>query len=294
MRTEPRTRRGVLTAVTVVLTLLASLLLPGASSATSPAAAPATALAGERHGTPTPQPTVVFVHGAFADASGFAASIEALQRAGYPVLAPPNPLRGLTTDSENLRLFLSTVTGPLILVGHSYGGAVITNAATGNANVRALVYVAAYALTEGESVADANSLGGGHSNLLANIDPHPIPGVNPAPPPDGDLDAYIKLDSFRAIFAADVPKATAAVMAATQRPAAISSLVTPSGVPAWETIPSWYLVASKDKAIPPEAERAMAARAGSTTVEIRSSHAAMVSNPRAVTSLVLAAVRATR
>jgi pimeloyl-ACP methyl ester carboxylesterase len=294
MRTEPRTRRGVLTAVTVVLTLLASLLLPGASSATSPAAAPATALVGERHGTPTPQPTVVFVHGAFADASGFAASIEALQRAGYPVLAPPNPLRGLTTDSENLRLFLSTVTGPLILVGHSYGGAVITNAATGNANVRALVYVAAYALAEGESVADANSLGGGHSDLLANIDPRPIPGVNPAPPPDGDLDAYIKLDSFRAIFAADVPKATAAVMAATQRPAAISSLVTPSGVPAWATIPSWYLVASKDKAIPPEAERAMAARAGSTTVEIRSSHAAMVSNPRAVTSLVLAAVRATR
>lgn len=117
--------------------------------------------------------------------------------------------------------------------------------------------------------------------------------MNPAPPPNGDLDAYIKLDRFRAIFAADVPKATAAVMAATQRPAAISSLVTPSGVPAWKTIPSWYRVASKDKAIPPEAERAMAARAGSTTVEIRSSHAAMVSNPRAVTSLVLAAVRTT-
>ena len=246
-----------------------------------------------RHG-PTVKPTIVFVHGAFADASGFAHSISDLQRAGYPVLAPANPLRGLAADSDSLRAFLSTLTGPIVLVGHSYGGAVITNAATGNPNVKALVYIAAYALAAGETVDAANALGGGHSDLLNNIEVKPIPGVTPAPPPDGDLEVYIRPSSFRAIFAADVPKATAAVMAATQRPAALSSLLAPSGPPAWASIPSWYLVAGQDKAIPPEAERAMAARANATTVEIRSSHAAMVSHPRAVTALILAAVKGTR
>ncbi len=171
-----------------------------------------------RRGRPTwfgRQAHLVFVHGAFADASGFAASIQDLQHAGYPVLAPANPLRGLVNDADSIRTFLSTIAGPIVLVGHSHGGAVITNAATGNPNVTALVYIAAYALDKGENVNDANSLGGGHSDLLANVDFRPIPGVNPAPPPKGDLDAYIRLGSFRAIFAADVPNATAAVMAAT-------------------------------------------------------------------------------
>ncbi len=289
-----RRRRGAIAAIALAVTLLLSLALPSASSATG-AAAPdvSRSAATGGHGSGA-TPTIVFVHGAFADASGFAGSITDLQRAGYPVLAPANPLRGLTTDADSLRTFLSTIAGPVVLVGHSYGGAVITNAATGNPNVKALVYVAAYALDEGETVDAANSLGGGTSNLLANIEPRPIPGVPAAPPPAGDLDAYIKLSSFRAIFAADVPAATAAVMAATQRPATITSLVTPSGVPAWKTIPSWYLVAGKDKAIPPEAERAMAKRAHAKTVEIRSSHAVMVSHPSAVTALVLAAVRGTR
>jgi pimeloyl-ACP methyl ester carboxylesterase len=288
-------RRGPIAVLALAFTLLLSLALPGASSATGAAAThlSAAAVTGAGHGSGA-KPTIVFVHGAFADASGFAGSIGDLQRAGYPVLAPPNPLRGLTTDSDSLRTFLSTVAGPIVLVGHSYGGAVITNAATGNPNVKALVYVAAYALAEGETVEEANGLGGGSSNLLANIQFRPIPGVPAEPPPAGDLDAYIKLESFRAIFAADVPAATAAVMAATQRPATVSSLVTPSGPPAWKTIPSWYLVAGKDKAIPPEAERAMARRAHATTVEIRSSHAVMVSHPKAVTALVLAAVRGTR
>ena len=218
----------------------------------------------------------MFVHGAFADASGFADSITTLQRAGYPVLAPANPLRGLSGDADSLRAFLSTLTGPLILVGHSYGGAVITNAATGNPNVKALVYIAAYALKAGESVGDANSLGGGHSDLLDNIYLRPIPGFDPSHPPRATWTPTSRSNRFRAVFAADVPKSTAAVMAATQRPAALTSLGEPSGEPAWKTIPSWYLVASQDKAIPPEAERAMAARANAKTVEIRSSHAAMV------------------
>ena len=285
-------RRGISAILTVLLTIVLAMLLPSASSATGVAVSE-TAFAADRPGS-TAKPTIVFVHGAFADASGFADSITTLQRAGYPVLAPANPLRGLSGDADSLRAFLSTLNGPLILVGHSYGGAVITNAATGNPNVKALVYIAAYALKAGESVGDANSLGGGHSDLLDNIYLRPIPGFDPVPPPEGNLDAYIEVESFQAVFAADVPKSTAAVMAATQRPAALTSLGEPSGEPAWKTIPSWYLVASQDKAIPPEAERAMAARANAKTVEIRSSHAAMVSHPRAVTALILAAVAATR
>ncbi len=285
-------RRGIVAVLTLVLALALSMLLPGASGAAAPSATSLTTGA-ERQGAPV-KPTIVFVHGAFADASGFADSISALGRAGYPVLAPANPLRGLSSDADSLRTFLSTLTGPLILVGHSYGGAVITNAATGNPNVKALVYIAAYALDQGESVSDANSLGGGQSTLLDNIYLRPIPGFEPVPPPLGNLDAYIKVESFHAVFAADVPAATAAVMAATQRPAALTSLGEPSGVPAWKTIPSWYLVAGQDKAIPPAAERFMAARAHAKTVEIRSSHAAMVSHPRAVTALILAAVAGTR
>ena len=150
-------------------------------------------VAADRHGSPV-KPTIVFVHGAFADASGFADSITTLQRAGYPVLAPANPLRGLSGDADSLRTFLSTLTGPIVLVGHSYGGAVITNAATGNPNVKALVYIAAYALDAGESVSDANSLGGGTSDLLDNIYLRPIPGFDPVPPPKGNLDAYIKVE----------------------------------------------------------------------------------------------------
>ena len=271
---------------TKLLGLLAalSLVLGGSLAVTT------TAQAGGKGG---PKPTIVFVHGAFADASGFGDSIAALQRLGYPVHAPANPLRSLTGDAEYLRTFLSTITGPVVLVGHSYGGAVITNAATGNPNVRSLVYIAAYALQEGESVADANSLGGGHSTLLQNIDLKPYPGAPPVTQsPSGlDMDAYLRQATFRAVFAADVPPAQAGIMAATQRPGTLISLGTPSGPPAWRSIPSWYLVARNDKAIPPEAERAMAARAGARTVEIASSHAAMVSHPQAVTALVLAAAR---
>ncbi|AGZ41195.1 alpha/beta hydrolase [Actinoplanes friuliensis] len=240
------------------------------------------------------KPTIVFVHGAFADASGFGASIKALQKLGYPVMAPANPLRGLAGDSAYVKSVISQIPGPIVLVGHSYGGAVITNAATGNPNVKSLVYIAAYALDEGEAVFQANSLGGGHSDLLENVEYRTFPGAGPLPPEAGggvDADAYIKQSSFRQIFAADVPASEAALMAAAQRPAAVSSLLYPSGPPAWKSVPSWYLVAKDDKAIPPEAERFMARRAKAHTIEISSSHAAMVSNPKAVTGLVLAAAK---
>ena len=236
-----------------------------------------------RHGT---KPTVVLVHGAFADSSGWSDVAGRLMRAGYPVLAFSNPLRGPTSDGEYLRSFLGEIDGPIVLVGHSYGGVVITNAATGNPNVRSLVYVAAYAPAEGESVADANHLGGGHTVVTDHLVVRPFPGAT-----GGDGDAYIDTAWFHELFAQDLDRRTTDFMAASQRPGALAALVTPSGPPAWAEIPSWYLVASQDRIIPPEAERAMAERAGSTVVEVDSSHVAMMSHPETVTRLIRAASR---
>jgi pimeloyl-ACP methyl ester carboxylesterase len=227
------------------------------------------------------KPTIVLVHGAFADSSGWNTVARRLLDAGYPVLAFSNPLRGPLADSAYLRDFLNTVEGPVVLVGHSYGGAVITNAATGNPNVKSLVYIAAYAPDEGESVAAANALGGGHTEVTDHLVVRPFPGAS-----QGDADAYIDPAHFHRLFAQDLSAKTAQVMAAAQRPGALAALVTPSGPPAWKTIPSWYLVANQDRIIPPEAERAMADRAGSTTVAIDSSHVAMMSHPRAVVNLI--------
>jgi pimeloyl-ACP methyl ester carboxylesterase len=232
------------------------------------------------------KPTIVLVHGAFADASGWNDVINRLQERGYPVLAPPNPLRGLTGDAEYLAAFLSTIQGPIVLVGHSYGGAVITNAATDNPNVQALVYVAAYALAEGENVAAANELGGGHSDLLDHIVTRPFPGAA-----EGDMDVYVDSGAFRRIFAQDLPRKQTAAMAAGQRPGSFSALVTPSGAPAWQHIPSWYLVSADDHLIPPQAQRAMANRAGARTSEIDSSHVSMMSHPWRVTKLIVTADR---
>jgi pimeloyl-ACP methyl ester carboxylesterase len=258
------------------------LLLAGtsAASAQSPQSAPAGT------GSGTAKPTVVLVHGAFADSSGWNIVAGRLIGDGYPVIAFSNPLRGPAADAEYLRLFLSTIGGPIVLVGHSYGGAVITNAATGNANVKSLVYVAAYAPAAGESVAAANTLGGGHTDVIDHLVIRPFPGAAA-----GDADAYIDPAYFPTLFAQDLPKSTTRVMAATQRPGALAALLAPSGAPAWEEIPSWFLVARQDRIIPPEAERAMAQRAGSTTVEIDSSHVAMMSHPTAVVSLIKAAAR---
>ena len=267
--------------------------MPGASSAADSAGWATSSIAvADRPGSAV-KPTIVFVRGAFADASGFAASIGYLQHAGYPVLAPANPLRGLVNDADSIRAFLSTIAGPIALVGHSHGVAVITNAATGNPNVTALVYIAAYALDKGENVNDANSLGGGHSDLLANVDFRPIPGVNPAPPPKGDLDAYIRLGSFRAIFAADVPNATAAVMAATQRPAAVRPWSHPPDHP--PGAPSPPGTSSLARTMPSRPRPSASWRPVRTPRPSRSTAPTPLwSAPRAVTALILAAVRGTR
>jgi pimeloyl-ACP methyl ester carboxylesterase len=230
------------------------------------------------------KPTVVLVHGAWADSSSWAKVVRRLQQGGYTVEVPANPLRGLTSDSAYLASYLDTISGPVVLVGHSYGGAVITNAATGDSDVKALVYIDAFVPDEGETVvrlatAEPGSAIGGDPATV--FDAVPIPGST------GDVDLYVKKTVFPDAFANDLPRKTAAVLAAVQRPVAFSALVTPSGAPAWETIPSWYFVGTLDRVLPPAAQRFMAERADAVTVEVRASHLPMVSRPSAVTRLIL-------
>ncbi len=234
------------------------------------------------------KPTVVLVHGAFADASGWNRVIVDLEQRGYPVYAPANPLRGLASDADCIRGFLATIPGPIVLVGHSYGGAVITNAARGVPNVKALVYIAAYGLAQGESVQAANALGGGTTEVVNHLVLRPVPGGGQ------NADAYIDLAWFRQLFAPDVQPRLGAAMGAGQRPGALSTLVEPSGVPAWQTLPSWYMVAQNDRIIPPQAERVMAARMHAHTVEISSSHVPMISHASAATKLILTAAEASQ
>ncbi len=275
----PRLKRIMLAAVSAIIGVVLF-------AATGASASPATSAA-SHHGD-GPKPTIVLVHGAFADASGWGGVITRLEERGYTVLAPANPLRGVATDSAYIASVLATISGPIVLVGHSYGGEVITNAATGNPNVKALVYIAAFAPDAGESAGGILAQFPGSMLTPANLI------LRPFPQPDGTTgtDAYINPTVFREAFCADCSADTAAVMAAAQRPAALATLSEPSGVPAWKTIPSWYLVANQDHAIPPAAERFMAARMHAQTVQINSSHAAMVTHPGAVTDLILSAAKA--
>jgi len=227
-----------------------------------------------------PKPTVVLVHGGWADASSWNAVVRRLEDRGYPVIAPANPLRGLQTDAAYLSSVLATISGPIVLVGHSYGGMVLTDAAIGNRNVKALVYIAAFAPDVGDSIQTLEAMNPGSEVGPSTLTLRPYPG---------GVDAYITPGVFHRVFCADLPTSIAAVMAATQRPIDAAAVAEPSGPPAWRTIPSWYLVASDDHAIPPATERFMAKRAGATTVEISSSHVAMVSHPDAVAELIEAA-----
>ena len=234
------------------------------------------------------RPTIVLVHGAWADTSSWDGVITRLQADGYTVVAPANPLRSLLGDAAYVRSVLKSIKGPVVLVGHSYGGAVITNAATGASNVRALVFIDAFVPAQGETVLElASKYPGSELPTAITEVPYSEGGT------DKGVDVYLKPSSFRAVFAADVPVGVADLMAVTQRPVTLAALTQPSGAPAWKRIPSWYLVGLQDKAVPPAAQEFMAARAHSHTVEISSSHASLVSHPGAVTSLILSAVRAT-
>jgi pimeloyl-ACP methyl ester carboxylesterase len=233
------------------------------------------------------QPTVVLVHGAWADATGFDGVLRILANRGYRAIGFANPLRGLQADAQYLTDLLKTIEGPIVLVGHSYGGAVITNAATGNDQVKALVYLNGWALDEGESIQELLETKAEASLVSPAI--RPVPFTNS----EGSADLYLDQDAFAEAFAGDVDGDTARVMAAAQRPFSTAAAGAASGIPAWKSIPSWYLLGTDDKAIPPDAQRFMAERAGSTIEEVPASHASMVSQPQAATQLILRAVEAT-
>jgi pimeloyl-ACP methyl ester carboxylesterase len=234
-------------------------------------------------------PTIVLVHGAWADATGFDAELRALQARGYTVIGFANPLRDLAGDARYLAEFLGTLTGPIVLVGHSYGGNVISMAAAGNDQVQALVYLNGWMCDEGES----------QQQLLERFEGSLVgPSIRPVPytNPDGSegTDLYLDPEAFHETFAADVDPATAAVMAAAQRPYAAAAFAgAPSAPPAWKTLPCWYLLGTQDRAIPPALQRFMAERANATIVEVSASHVSFVSQPEAATQLILQAVEAT-
>jgi pimeloyl-ACP methyl ester carboxylesterase len=270
-RSSPLDRSRPLT--TLLAAALAAILLSAALPATD-------ALA-----RTSAKPTIVLVHGAFADASGFGAVTSRLQRRGYTVISPANPLRGPASDAAAVASVMKIVDGPIVLVAHSYGGAVITEAANEVGNVKALVYLNALALDEGES-----NLG------ITERFPNQFAGVllpRPFQQPDGTqgADLYIDPASFRSFFAPDVPARIVARMASAQRPLSLAGAQEKSTAPAWKTIPSWYLIGRQDEVISPAAQRFMAKRANAHTTEINSSHASYVSHPAKVTKLILRAAR---
>jgi pimeloyl-ACP methyl ester carboxylesterase len=246
------------------------------------------ASAGERGPSRHTKPTIVLVHGAWADSSSWDGVVRLLQGQGYTVDVVPNPLRSLAGDSAYVAAFLRTVPGPIVLVGHSYGGAVVTNAATGNPHVKALVFVDAFVPDAGESVVQLAAEKPG--SALAVADPTTVFSLVPYPGgPAGDVDLYVLPSVFRTSFANDLSPRRAAVLAATQRPVTLSALTAPSGAPAWTTIPSWYLLGSEDRVLPPAEQLAMASRAHARVVRVRAGHLSMISRPRAVDRLVVTA-----
>jgi pimeloyl-ACP methyl ester carboxylesterase len=238
------------------------------------------------------KPTIVLVHGAWADGSSWSAVTSQLQSAGYTVDVEANPLRGLATDAQYLRDLLATIPGPVVLVGHSYGGMVTTSAATGNPNVKALVYVDAFIPDQGDSVGALAAAQPG-----SDLDPNSSITAVPIRDVSGnvvDADVYIKPDQFAGLFAGGIPAKQAAVLAATQRPLTASTLSeTLAGVPAWKTIPSWDLIGTADKVLPPAEQEIMAHRAGAHITEVDAPHLSMISDPDAVTDVIVDAARAT-
>jgi pimeloyl-ACP methyl ester carboxylesterase len=227
--------------------------------------------------------TIVLEHGAWADGSSWDGVVARLQKDGYSVDVPPNPLRGPNVDSAYLVSYLKTLSGPIVLVGHSYGGFVITDAATGNSNVKALVYVDAYIPARGDTINSINKQFPG-SQLLASA-------LAFVPSAGGVVDVYIKPNRFGAILANDLSAKQATELAVTQRPIVASALTEPAGPPAWASIPSWDVIGTKDHAIPVAGQQFMAKRAHARVTEINASHLSMISQPGRVTAVIEAAAR---
>ncbi len=254
---------------------LSSLLLPFALLFT-----------GAAHAQSAPEkPVIVLVHGAFAESSSWEPVITRLEKDGYTVIAAANPLRSVASDGAAVASVVKSIKGPVVLVGHSYGGPVITEAANGNANIKALVYVAGFAPDTGESAATLSTKFPG--STLGDA-------LRPVPLADGGQDLYIQPAKFHAQFAADVPAAKAAIMAATQRPITAAALNEPTGKPAWKTLPSYMIYGSADRNIPAAVMQFMAerARAKKTVAIPGGSHALMVSHPVEVTAMIETAATA--
>jgi pimeloyl-ACP methyl ester carboxylesterase len=268
--------------LTIALAVIAGLAI---TLATSPSQAKPRTVSAAR-------PTVVLVNGAWANNAAWSGVIGRLQTEGFTVDAPPNPLQSLKGDAGTIADLLKTIKGPIVLVGHSYGGAVITNAATGNPNVKALVYVDAFAPAKGESVLALDSskpgsaLGAGPTKVFNFV---PFPGAK-----KGDAELYVKPSVFEQAFANGLPAKEGAVLAATQSPAVYSALTAPSGTPAWKTIPSWYVLGTIDKAIPPAIQLFMAQRIHAHITRVRAGHLSMVAAPGLVAKVIAAAAKATR
>lgn len=232
--------------------------------------------------------TVVLVHGAFADSAGWAGVIERLRAEGVRVTAPPNPLRSVTHDADYIASIVGQIPGPVVLVGHSYGGVVVTNASARAANVVGLVYVAGFAPDEGESLLDIEA--DSRDSVLAT-------SLLPLQYPIGDgaetaIEFAINPEDFHTAFASDLPVEQTTVMAYTQRPAAELAFSQPTGTPGWKTLPAWAVIPTGDKAAGTDVLRTMAERAGATITEVDCSHAIMISQPQVVADVILSAVNA--
>ncbi len=280
---RPAQARLIIVAVVLAFAGLLLAAIPGGSARA--AAHPVRAATAEGV-----KPTIVLVHGAWADSGSWNAVTALLQAAGYTVDAPPNPLRGLSYDASYLADFLSTISGPVVLVGHSYGGMVITNAATGNPHVKALVFDDAYIPAATDTLLGLTSAEPG--SCLA-VSPAPFNVVPYPGAPSGDVDLYVKQSVFSGCFANGLPAAKASVLAATQRPLAASALTEPSGTPAWKSIPSWAVIGTADHVIPLAEQLNMARNAGAHVTEINAPHLSMISDPGAVATVIIRAAQAT-
>lgn len=234
-------------------------------------------------------PTVVLVHGAFADASGYAGVIRELQARQVEVRAPANPLRSLAFDADAIARYTTTIDGPIILVGHSYGGAVISQAAPAVNGVVALVFLSAFAPDAGESCASVQEPF--PPSLLASTS---VPSPYDAPGAPGGPDLFIKISDFHQTFSADLPAEVAAPMAVSQRPLSAAALTEKATVAGWKDLPTWYLVSEQDNAIPPDCERFMAKRMNASVESVSGgSHAAFIAHPDIAASLILSAIETT-
>jgi len=267
------------TALTSAFVLVALVWIGGGGQATA-----------ARFASSGPRPTIVLVHGDWADASSWDRVIPRLQDRGFTVVAPPNTLRGPSQDAPYLASYLQSIPGPIVLVAHSYGGFVITNAATANPNVKALVYIDSFAPDEGETALDI--LGGTSSCVTASGALKPVPI-------DGGLDLYLNWDAsgqypgFRECFANGVDPRTTRVLFATQRPASAAQFTDPSGTPGWQSIPSWALLGTQDHVIPPAVQEQMYERAGAHISSVKAGHLSLITRPAAVVRVIQSAVEAT-